>query len=125
MDFFVGTVQARAGLDAAAGPGMALALGTASRAGWAAATSSTPGVVPRGDLERPRRHWQGGDGAAPRLMNRLLNVHRYRFRKGGAEAVYLDQWSCSASRGWTCAEFVMAHPRNEPVRVDRATSPPI
>ncbi len=45
---------------------------------------------------------------------RLLNVHRYRYRKGGAEAVYLDHSRLFAERGWTCAEFAMAHPRNPP-----------
>ena len=45
---------------------------------------------------------------------RLLNVHRYRYRKGGAEAVYLDHSRLFAERGWSCAEFAMAHPRNPP-----------
>ena len=45
-------------------------------------------------------------------MSRLLNVHR--FRKGRAEAVYLDHLELVPSRGWTCAEFVMDHPRNKP-----------
>lgn len=45
---------------------------------------------------------------------RLLNVHRYRFRKGGAEAVYSDHARLFASRGWDCAEFCMAHPKNPP-----------
>lgn len=47
-------------------------------------------------------------------MSRLLNVHRFRFRKGGAEAVYLDHLELFRGRGWSCAEFVMDHPRNEP-----------
>ncbi len=47
-------------------------------------------------------------------MSRLLNLHRFRFRKGGAEAVYLDHMELFANRGWSCAEFVMDHPRNEP-----------
>ena len=45
---------------------------------------------------------------------RLLNVHRYRFRKGGAEAVFLDHAELFAGRGWSCAEFCMAHPLNPP-----------
>lgn len=53
-------------------------------------------------------------GATERPPGRLLNVHRYRFRKGGAEAVYLDHAKLFASRGWTCAEFCMAHPQNPP-----------
>jgi glycosyltransferase involved in cell wall biosynthesis len=44
---------------------------------------------------------------------RLLNVHRYHFRKGGAEAVYLDHARLFRSRGWECAELAMAHPSNE------------
>jgi len=47
-------------------------------------------------------------------VSRLLNVHRYRFRKGGAEAVFLDHMELFGSRGWSCAEFVMDHPRNGP-----------
>ncbi|MEZ5865788.1 MAG: glycosyltransferase [Geminicoccaceae bacterium] len=45
---------------------------------------------------------------------RLLNVHRYRYRKGGAEAVYLDHSRLFVERGWSCAEFAMAHPKNPP-----------
>ena len=30
---------------------------------------------------------------------RLLNVHRYRYRKGGAEAVFLDHVELFADRG--------------------------
>lgn len=45
---------------------------------------------------------------------RLLNVHRYRYRKGGAEAVYLDHSRLFAERGWSCAEFAMAHSKNPP-----------
>jgi glycosyltransferase involved in cell wall biosynthesis len=52
----------------------------------------------------------GTTGACP--PGRLLNVHRYRFRKGGAEAVFLDHAALFAGRGWTCAEFCMAHPKN-------------
>lgn len=43
---------------------------------------------------------------------RLLNVHRYGYRKGGAEAVFLDHQELFASNGWECAEFVMRHPEN-------------
>ncbi|MFO7904333.1 MAG: glycosyltransferase family 4 protein [Pirellulaceae bacterium] len=45
---------------------------------------------------------------------RLLNVHRYGFRHGGAEAVFLDHAGLFAGRGWACAEFCMAHPENPP-----------
>jgi glycosyltransferase involved in cell wall biosynthesis len=44
---------------------------------------------------------------------RLLSLHRYRFRKGGAEAVFLDHQQLFADAGWTCADFVMSHPENE------------
>jgi glycosyltransferase involved in cell wall biosynthesis len=46
--------------------------------------------------------------------DRLLNVHRYRFRKGGAEAVFLDHARLFAERGWISAELCMAHPENPP-----------
>ena len=49
---------------------------------------------------------------------RLLNVHRYRYRKGGAEAVFLDHVELFAERGWDCAEFCMAHPENPPSPFD-------
>lgn len=52
-------------------------------------------------------------------MTRLLGVHRYRFRKGGAEAAYLDHLRLFQGRGWTCAEFAMAHPKNDPSAWDR------
>lgn len=51
-------------------------------------------------------------------MGRLLAVHRYGFRKGGAEAVHLDHLRLFRSRGWTCAEFTMVHPKNEPSEWD-------
>jgi glycosyltransferase involved in cell wall biosynthesis len=53
-------------------------------------------------------------GVADARPGRLLNVHRYRFRKGGAEAVFLDHAALFAGRGWACAEFCMAHPENPP-----------
>ena len=49
---------------------------------------------------------------------RLLSVHRYHWRKGGAEAVYLDHIELFQRRGWQCANFAMAHPRNEPTPWD-------
>ncbi|MBV8472363.1 MAG: glycosyltransferase family 4 protein [Hyphomicrobiales bacterium] len=45
---------------------------------------------------------------------RLLGVHRLHHRKGGAEGVHLDHLALFRARGWTCAEFAMAHPDNEP-----------
>lgn len=58
-----------------------------------------------------RRCMNGAEASAP---GRLLNVHRYRFRKGGAEAVFLDHAALFEARGWQCAEFCMAHPDNPP-----------
>ncbi|MDE2577604.1 MAG: glycosyltransferase [Hyphomicrobiales bacterium] len=45
---------------------------------------------------------------------RLLGVHRIHYRKGGAEAVHFDHLALFREHGWTCAEFVMDHPLNEP-----------
>ena len=45
---------------------------------------------------------------------RLLGVHRLHYRMGGAEAVHLDHLALFRENGWDCAEFAMAHPRNEP-----------
>ena len=47
-------------------------------------------------------------------MSRLLSVHRVHYRHGGAEAVHLDHLALFREQGWDCAEFAMAHPRNEP-----------
>ena len=47
-------------------------------------------------------------------MKRLLGVHRLHYRMGGAEAVHLDHLALFRANGWDCAEFAMAHPRNEP-----------
>ena len=45
---------------------------------------------------------------------RLLGVHRLHHRKGGAEGVHLDHLALFRERGWTCGEFAMDHPDNEP-----------
>ena len=45
---------------------------------------------------------------------RLLGVHRLHYRMGGAEAVHLDHLALFREKGWACAEFAMAHPKNEP-----------
>jgi glycosyltransferase involved in cell wall biosynthesis len=45
---------------------------------------------------------------------RLVGVHRLHYRMGGAEAVHLDHLALFRERGWDCAEFAMAHPKNEP-----------
>lgn len=53
-------------------------------------------------------------GSGSLRPGRLLNVHRYGYRKGGAEAVFLDHAELFADRGWDCADFCMAHPKNLP-----------
>jgi glycosyltransferase involved in cell wall biosynthesis len=45
---------------------------------------------------------------------RLLGVHRWHHRKGGAEGVHLDHLALFRERGWECAEFAVADPENEP-----------
>ena len=45
---------------------------------------------------------------------RLLGVHRWHHRKGGAEGVHLDHLALFRARGWECAEFAVDHPDNEP-----------
>jgi glycosyltransferase involved in cell wall biosynthesis len=45
---------------------------------------------------------------------RLLGVHRWHHRKGGAEGVHLDHLALFRERGWNCAEFAVDHPDNEP-----------
>ena len=45
---------------------------------------------------------------------RLLGVHRWHHRKGGAEGVHLDHLALFRERGWECAEFAVDHPDNEP-----------
>jgi glycosyltransferase involved in cell wall biosynthesis len=45
---------------------------------------------------------------------RLLAVHRWRHRKGGAEGVHLDHLALFRERGWLCADFAVDHPDNEP-----------
>jgi len=45
---------------------------------------------------------------------RLLAVHRWHHRKGGAEGVHLDHLALFRDRGWTCAEFAVDHPDNLP-----------
>lgn len=43
---------------------------------------------------------------------RLLSVNNYHYRRGGAEAVYLDHASLFESMGWENAFFSMHHPQN-------------
>jgi glycosyltransferase involved in cell wall biosynthesis len=52
-------------------------------------------------------------------MPRLLSINNYHYRRGGAEAVYLDQQALFAAAGWETAEFAMQHPRNIESRFSR------
>lgn len=45
-------------------------------------------------------------------MPRLLNVNSYHYRRGGADAVYLDHAELMAALGWDNAFFAMRHPKN-------------
>jgi glycosyltransferase involved in cell wall biosynthesis len=45
---------------------------------------------------------------------RLIGVNRLHYRGAGAESVHLDHLMLFRSMGWTCAEFAMQDPRNEP-----------
>jgi glycosyltransferase involved in cell wall biosynthesis len=45
-------------------------------------------------------------------MPRLLSINNYHYRRGGAEAVYLDQQDLFAAAGWETAAFAMQHPKN-------------
>lgn len=46
-------------------------------------------------------------------MPRLLNINTYHYRRGGADAVYLDHGALFARAGWESGWFAMHHPRNE------------
>ena len=47
-------------------------------------------------------------------MARLLNVNNYHYRRGGADAVYLDHAEVLAAAGFEPAYFAMQHPDNVP-----------
>lgn len=49
-------------------------------------------------------------------MTRLLNINNYHYRRGGADAVYLDHAALMESLGWENAYFSMHHPANLPSR---------
>lgn len=44
--------------------------------------------------------------------NRLLAINNYFYRRGGAEAVFLDHMQLFADTGWQTAPFAMQHPDN-------------
>lgn len=45
-------------------------------------------------------------------MQKLLSINSYHYRRGGADAVYLDHARLFAARGWENRFFSMEHPRN-------------
>ncbi len=45
-------------------------------------------------------------------MQRLLSINSYHYRRGGADAVYLDHARLFGERGWENQFFSMEHPRN-------------
>lgn len=44
---------------------------------------------------------------------RLLAINNYFYRRGGAEAVFLDQMRMFSEIGWDVAPFAMSHPDND------------
>jgi glycosyltransferase involved in cell wall biosynthesis len=47
-------------------------------------------------------------------MKRLLSLNNYHYRRGGADAVFLDHEAIFQQAGWQTAVFSMHHPRNLP-----------
>lgn len=45
-------------------------------------------------------------------MNSLLSINNYHYRRGGADAVYLDHDELFRKAGWATACFAMQHPKN-------------
>ena len=45
---------------------------------------------------------------------RILQAHKFFYRRGGAEAVFLDTIAGLRERGHEVAEFSMQHPKNLP-----------
>ena len=52
-------------------------------------------------------------------MPKLLTVHNYHYRRGGAETVCLDQIGLFTEHGWDVASFAMHHPSNDPTAWSR------
>jgi len=46
--------------------------------------------------------------------NRLLSINNYHYRRGGADALYLDHDALFEAAGWETAQFSMRHPENNP-----------
>ena len=47
-------------------------------------------------------------------MPKLLSINSYHYRRGGADAVYLDHAALFEELGWDNAFFSMHHPNNLP-----------
>jgi glycosyltransferase involved in cell wall biosynthesis len=47
-------------------------------------------------------------------MRQLLNINNYHYRRGGADAVYLDHAELMGARGWSNSFFSMKHEKNQP-----------
>jgi glycosyltransferase involved in cell wall biosynthesis len=45
---------------------------------------------------------------------KLLSLNTYNYRRGGADAVFLDHDELFRNLGWETAVFAMQHPKNEP-----------
>lgn len=52
-------------------------------------------------------------------MKRLLSINNYHYRRGGAEAVFLDHNRLFADAGWDVVPFAMRHPKNLPAASER------
>ena len=50
---------------------------------------------------------------------RLLSINSYHYRRGGADAVYLDHAALMESLGWKNAFFAMHYPQNDPTEWSR------
>ncbi|SEQ89668.1 Glycosyltransferase involved in cell wall bisynthesis [Nitrosomonas sp. Nm51] len=48
------------------------------------------------------------------MTNKLLQLNTYNYRRGGSDAVFLDQDKLFKTLGWKTAAFTMHHPNNEP-----------
>ncbi len=47
------------------------------------------------------------------MLNRLLSINNYHYRRAGAEVVYFTQNELFEGCGWHVAHFAMQHPKNE------------
>src|SRR3989344_5255710 len=45
---------------------------------------------------------------------KLLSLNTYHYRRGGADAVFLDHDELFRNLGWETAVFAMRHPKNSP-----------